>query len=49
MEVLQVFRVGSEVGSCGSEVSLVSYLVWAFCDTEMCPEELRVSERRKEE
>ena len=34
--------------SCGSGVSVMSSLVMAACDTEMCPVELGVSERGRE-
>ena len=42
------FRVGLEVGSCGSAcsvVSLVSSFVLASCDAEMYPDELRKREQ----
>ena len=41
-EDCEFFRVGSDVDSCGpgvSVVSVVSSLVLASCDTEMCPDE----------
>ena len=43
-DACEFFQVGSDVDSCGSGVpvvSVVSSLVLASCDTEMCPDEFR--------